>query len=444
MKSKKNQPHDPLADFLNARKILIVDSNGPARAGMARMLVGLGAKSSNLTLVADYEVAREVMHASQPPEIIVTEYNINKGNGLELASEFNKNRAINNTLFVIITSNSSQSIVAQAAEEDVDIYVLKPYTMNYFLERLTRAVMEKSNPSAYSRLIHDGKKQLAEAKLEEALQDFNKAIPLNPVPSLAYYYRAQVEITQVLLDIAEESLKTGLSFNEAHYKCLTGLFDLLLERNKPQEAYSIVKRLTAFPLNPKRLTKVIELAVKTANYHDIEMYYDAFKEIEFRDDEVVKHICAALVVSGRMLFQKSDPYRAVDLLKKAGISAAGRTNLLLEITTTLVLNNFVADAQQIIKRFPPDTQQDFQYQVACFLIAHAEGANSWQYVTWLRKQIEHGTKDPVLYYWTIASLQASGKSDLAEDYLAISSNKWPDRAEYFQRAMKAIPAKIAK
>jgi len=443
MKSKKHVPHDPLHDFLSTRKILIVDSNGPARAGMARMLVGLGAKSKNLTLVADYEVAREIMHA-QPPEVIVTEYNINKGNGLDLANEFNKTRIAEQTLFVMITSNSSQSIVSEAAEENVDIYVLKPYTMNYLLERLTRAIKDKSHPSPYSKAINDGKRYLTDAKLDEALHEFNRAIPLNPVPCLAYYYRAQVEIEQVMLDLAEQSLRAGLSFNEVHYKCLTGLFDLLLERNKSKEAYSIVQQLSAFPLNPKRLSKVIELAVKTANYRDIEKYYDAFKEIEFRDDEVIKHICAALVVSGRMLFQKGDLYRAADLLKKASVSAAGRPNILLEIVVTLVLNDFIPDAEQTIKRFPPDTQTEFQYQVANFMVAHAVGANAWQYVTWLRKQIEHGTNDPIVYYWTIASLQASGKADLAEDYLATSSHRWPDKIDYFQKALTAIPIKIAK
>ncbi len=429
-----------LGEYLLPRKILIVDPNGPARAGMARMLVGLGAKSSNLTLVADYEVAREVIH-NDCPDVIITEYTITKGTGLELAYEFNKFKRNENTLFVILTANSSQSVVAQAAEEDVDIYILKPYTMNYFLETLSKAAQLKINPTDYVRKITLGKKKLAENNLEEALQYFEKAITYSTTPSLAYYYRSQIEMQKKMYDLAEKSLEEGLSFNEVHYKCLTGLFDLLLEQEKHHEAYGIVKRMAAFPLNPKRLSKVIELAVKTAHYSDIEKYYEAFKEIESRDLETVKHICAALIVSGKKLFQRGELYKAASFLKKASISAAGRPNILLEIVFTLSINSFLPDAKEVLNRFPPETQQDYQYQVASFLISYYDGGNSWQYVTWLRKSIEQHGNDPTLFYWIIAALNTSNKIDLADDYMARAKNKWPDQFEYFESAVKAIPPK---
>jgi CheY-like chemotaxis protein len=438
----QNKSNQILSDYLSSKKILIVDPNGPARAGMARMLVGLGAKSSNLTLVADYEVAREVIQ-NLKPEVIITEYTITKGTGLELASEFNKIKSSENTLFVILTANSSQSIVAQAAEEDVDIYILKPYTMNYFLETLTKAILNKASPSDYVKKINKGKQSLSKNKLDEALDYFEKAITFSSTPSLAYYYRSQVEIQKKMYEIAEKSLEEGLKFNEVHYKCLTGLFDLLMDRGKLQEAYGIVKRLVTFPLNPKRLSKVIELAVKTAHYSDIDKYYEAFKEIEFRDEEVIKHICAALVVSGKMLFQKGEMYKAASFLKKASVSAAGRSSILLEIVTTLANNQFLPDAKEALNRFTPESQQEFHYQVASFLIAYYEGSNSWKHVTWLRQSIEQGNSDVQLYYWTIAALQASNKPDLAEDYLLRGIKKWPEKKEFFNKALKAIPAKKA-
>lgn len=438
--SDKDQTARLFAAYLSTKRILIVDPNGPARAGMAKMMVGLGAKTNHLVMVNDFASAKHEI-ATTPPDIVITEYQLEKGSGLDLAAELIQVRKGVEKLFVLITSNSSQSLVAQAAEEDVDIFILKPYTAKYFNESMTRAVLSKIYPSDYIKTIEVGKKLLKESKPDEAIQVFDKAIGLNPKPSLAFFYKGQAELFKKLLDSAEHSYNDGLKWNEIHYKCLTGLFDLLLDRNKLTDAYTIVRKISKyFPSNPKRLSQVVGLAVRTGNLEDIEEYYEVFKEIEVRNDELVRYICAALVVCGRQFLQNKETTRGLDLLKKASISAAGRSSVLLEIITTLVEHNYLNDARLTLKRFSTDSQNDLHYQAASFLIAHKERANSWHYVLSILKMFEGGSDDPALYYWAIAMLNASKKSDQAENYRNTAINKWPEKTEYFNGALTAVPS----
>jgi CheY-like chemotaxis protein len=425
-----------LRNYLADRKVLIVDSNAISRASLARMLLGLGSKPFNLLQVVDYEEAALLIERERP-DMVITEYTIKKGNGLDLAHEFNKIKN-SHSLFVVITANAMQSTVAQAAEEDVDIYLLKPHTYTYFINTLNRAVTSKMNPSEYIKKINRGKKLLEEESWDHAIEWFNHVIKVSPAPSLAYFYRSQAELQKLLYDLAETSLKNGLTHNGVHYKCLTALFDLFLKRGKLKDAYEMVKKLMHFPINHKRLSKVVELAIRTAHYSDIGKYYEVANEIEVKDQELMKHVSAALVVSGKMLFQRGEMFKAASYLKKASMSAGMRSNIQLEIITTLAMNGFIPNAKEVLRKIPKEMRNEAQFKIAESMIAYFENRHSSQHLDLLQKIIEEGTNEPIYYYWLIAFLHAEKNQSQAEDYLAKAIAQWPEKAEYFHRAAKAI------
>lgn len=429
-----------LTDYLDSGDILIVDSSTSARKAMAASISHLGVKPGRIIQTGDFNSARDVIKKIKP-KVVISEYLINNGTGINLSEEFNLVRDVADSVFILLTANSSQSLVAQAAEEDVDIYILKPYTMNYLQGILSKVVLKKINPDGYDRNIQEGKKKLATKQLEEALKTFEDAIQLNATPTLAYYYKSQVEILKRLLDRAEESLQNGLSFNEIHFKCLTGLFELYLERDKLDEAYQMVNQLTTFPLTPKRFSKIVDLAVKTANYDDIDHYYEAFRAINYQDIDVVKHINAALVVSSKMLFQRGEHKRAVSFLKKASLSSKEMPTILMEIVATLAMNQSLPEAQAALAIFPKEDESEYQYQVASFMTAFYEGTDTNPCLLAMQKMADQNQSDATQFYWLIAMLQATDQNPKANEYQSKALKIWPDKSDYFQKAWKMIPAR---
>lgn len=92
------------------------------------------------------------------PQIVITDFNLSNRCGLDLLQRQREQCPdAKECLFVLITGNTSQSALAQAAEEDVYTYLLKPYTIDIFRKSIARAVEAKLTPSNYTRLINEGK-----------------------------------------------------------------------------------------------------------------------------------------------------------------------------------------------------------------------------------------------------------------------------------------------
>ncbi len=425
-----------VATYLSGRRVLVADPNAASRAGLAKAMIGFGAKSSSVDIVGDAADAR-VLLRSKKPDVLVCEYALGSVSGLELAQDMAAYADPSQKLFVLVTSNTSQSLVAQAAEEDVDLYLLKPYTLKTLSDSLGRIVGAKMNPSEYTQAIQAGKRHLASAKPEEAIAEFMRAERLNEKPSLALYYRGQAELYKKLVDEAIGSFTQGLKYNEMHYKCITGLFDVLYGQKRHQDAYEVVKRIAKyFPANPKRLSQVLQLAIQTGNIDDVESYYAGFQEIETRSDELVRYVCAALVVCGKQYFRTGRPEKAVDMLQKATVSAAGKPQVLREIVVTLAENGKLPEAQAALSRFPSNMRNDINYHMASFLLFRAENPAPDACFMVLGKIIRSGVKDPQLDYWKIRLLVMLGKVDQAEDNSIDAGKDWPDHKALFAKALR--------
>src|SRR4051812_24845863 len=108
--------------FIAPKKILIADPSPTSRSGVFKVLADLGVKPFQMILVNNLKDAK-IAIASQKPDIVLTEYNLGKDCGLELLrSQRNVTQESRSQIFILLTGNTSQSAVAQAAEEDLDAY----------------------------------------------------------------------------------------------------------------------------------------------------------------------------------------------------------------------------------------------------------------------------------------------------------------------------------
>ena len=355
--------------YLATRKILIADESASARSGVFGVLTSLGAKPTQITLSSSITDAEQEM-AKVKPDIVIAEFNFGKYCGLDLLQrQREKNPDSKKTIFILLTGNTSQSAVARAAEEDVDAFVLKPFTPEVFRNTLLRAATLKINPPEYLVKIESGKAKLLSSDLDGAREDFVAALKLDPAPALAHYYLGLVAFMQKAGPKARTSFEDGLGFNKIHYKCLVGLYDLYMEQKMVVDAYQVVKKISQyFPANPKRLAEILRLAIQTQSYEDVEKYYSMFCNIDERNDTLVNYICAALVVCGKHYLKSNNRNRALELFQKAVVTSAGRLRFIKEIVQTLIDSRLAGEAAKMLERYPPEAQKTPEYLYLDFQI----------------------------------------------------------------------------
>lgn len=425
--------------YIENKQIVIADPGATARQGLFHILKELGAKPQNITLVNQYEDA-EAQIQEKRPHVVLADYDLGQRCGLDLFQSQRSQHPQDSKkcLFIIVTSNSSQSAVARSCEEDIDAYILKPFTPDAVRTIIMKSAVQKIQPSEYQLLIEQGKESLEKKNYDEAELLFKKAKGQNPSPTTACYYLGQVSYLKKVTDQSKIYYEEGLNLNKIHYRCLVGLYDLLISKNDQKEAYKIVKRISQyFPANPKRLAEVLKLAIVTQQYDDIEKYYSLFTNLDQRDETLIRYVCAALVICSKHYLEgKVGQSRAIELLHKAAATAGGRTRILREIILTLADHSLAQDAEHFLGRFPPEHQAGNDYAVLKFVVSQCD-PTSVPTPELGRKLLRKGIVDERLYQAIVEGFLRKGKREDAQDTVIEASNKFPAKKAEFETLLKA-------
>lgn len=417
-------------EFIQNKRIMIVDSQATARATLAQTLVKLGANISQITLDSQFNSANGAI-AENSPDILISEFDLEGGKcGLDLlAAQRKVNNQSKNSLFILITGNTSQAAVARAAEEDVDGFIIKPYTLDGLRISLMKYAMEKAYPPKYFTVIEKGKAKLATNEIDEALKYFKQAMTMEAKPSLAYFYHGLAEETKKLLTNAEKDYSKGLSFNKIHYKCMVALFDLYMSQNRNKDAYEVVRKISrCFPANPDRLATVLRLAVINEEYDDIEKYYQSFCRLDYRNEILTRYVCAALIVCGKSYLQRRANSRAIDLFKKAKATGASNPFFLKEIILNLLQFNLVKEATEFLKAYPAEHQGKADYKGLQYAVEDGNNTPSIS-ITKGRKLLQDGVREYVVYSTLIARLLEVGHEDQADELIIDATKLWPAKGQ---------------
>lgn len=432
MKSEKKK--ELFKKFLSNNQILVVDKSSASRRRLTKTLIDLGSKRHQVHSVAHYSEAKDIIE-KEKPQLILSDYAINGGSGFDLFADY---RTIHpddkKSTLILITSNISQSAVAKAAEEDVDSFIIKPYTVKSLENSLINAVMNKLYPSEYIKTVDAGKEQMFAGDYATAMATFESAIALNKKPSLAHFYHGQCKHFLDLNDEAEEDYEKGLTINNIHFKCQVGLFDIFKKEGKHKEAYEVVRNIAKyFPSNPTRLKEVIRLCMITKNYKDMEMYYDIFVELDERTDDVINFICSGMYIYGKHSLIEGDTATTKEVFDKVGISCAGVSKFLKSMIVLLVENNIYPEAQKLVSRFSTGNDNKADYEICSFLASSNSMANT-ERISMGLDLFNKGYKHPHATKILINSLFQEGNEKKALEYLEEAEHLWPEDFKSFQKS----------
>lgn len=398
---------------------MIADGSASSRIGIQRALVSLGAKAHQVHLAPTFNSAKAEL-IEKRPDFVISDYRLGEYGGLDLLGVLkDQYPQDSDRTFILITGHSSETAIAEAAEEEVDAYILKPFTMEKLQKYFREAVYSKIKPDSYRSKINQGKEYLQKKSMEDAIKAFQEARKLSEKPSLACYYEGQGYFGLKVYPQADRSYRDGLEFNNIHYKCLTGLFDVLVLEGKTEEAYVILDRLTQyFPVSPQRLGVVLRLAVETENFAEIDHYYRIFLDLEHRSEALVRTVSAALIVCGMDHLNKHRFKQAEDVFQRAVTASNRSPKLIREIVQTWIRHQHRDEANRFIRMVPPEAQNSPEFRIMECLISGLEqdpqSPTFNEAIEKGRKLIAEGIHDREVYRMLIQKYEASGWQDSAD------------------------------
>lgn len=384
--------------FIEENEVLIIDKNGSSRNRLLKILFDLGAKRNMIHTAAHLDEANEIF-SSKNIGIVLCEYLIGGGSGFDLFKKIRKERPDDKfPCLILVTSNMSQTVVAKAAEEDVDSFIIKPYTIQSIHENLLATIAFKVNPPDYIKRIEEGKVYLKNAMFDKSIALFKEACSLNDKPSLAMFYLGQANYLKKIFQGAETSYETGLNYNDIHFKCLMGLYDLYREENKIGEAYRIAKKvLEYFPTNTERFGQIIRLAILSRNFEDFDKFYEVYKELEERDPELTKLLGAGLYIAGKYYLTMGHTEKALALFEKVAVSCFEFPHFLRSIITILIDYDLVDEAHRFLRRFPAGSMETEDFRISSFLITSRQITDKDQIIRMGLEIYNLGFADKKLY-----------------------------------------------
>ena len=419
-------------DYLSQYSVLIVDKNSSSRNRLLKVMVDLGTKRHMIHTAGSMSEA-EVILKSNTIGLVLSDYFVSGGSGFDLFKMVRSSISPENKklCLILVTSNISQTAVAKAAEEDVDSFIIKPYTLQSIQENLLSTISTKIQPSAYIVKIEEGKALLEAGDYRKALGVFEAALPMHQRPSLALFYMGQTQYLMTEQSQAVGKYNKGLSYNSIHFKCLVGLYEIFMKDKKYVEAYQVVKKVAKyFPANPDRLTQIIRLAIVTENYEDMESYYEIFTQLDERNAELINYIGAGLYVAGKWYMLEGQANKALLLFEKIAVSCSDFSKFLRAIVSTLVEHKHTSDAEKYMARFPAGSMDGEDYVVSEYLIKYySSQADAGGAIKHGIELYNRNIRDYNCLKVMVDAMVKEGMKDKAEVYIKELNRLYPDRVQ---------------
>lgn len=118
------------------KKVLVVDDSSTMRRIITNALIDLGVESNLITQAVDGSDALGKMKTADNFDLILTDWNMPKMDGLTLVHNLRKLPKSENTPIVMITTEGCKEEVVAALKSGVNNYIVKPFNSETLKSKL--------------------------------------------------------------------------------------------------------------------------------------------------------------------------------------------------------------------------------------------------------------------------------------------------------------------
>jgi len=421
--------------FIGDSVSLIIEPSSSFSASIQSCLTSLGLPADQILTIRKFNEAKQIIEVKKP-KLIVTEYDLDDGLGLALLELQEKQYEENDRISIMVTKNSSDSAIAEAAEGSLDAFILKPFSVDTFKQKLTEVHDKKANPSPYNKKLQTGREKLILKEFDAAISEFTEAKKLDDKPVLAYFYSGQAFQGKGNMAQALNEFREGRKLQPLNYKCLTGEFEGLMASKNYEEAYALVPTLKAnYPISSQRLGQIFTAAVFTYNFDDLNEYYAIYQKMDFRSQRLVQLTSLALLTAGKYWLEKNNQEKAVSYFVM-GLTTRNYEMKYMEMVVDELLKSDAYDAADAVFQKSPSNEVGSDIHTRIRFKIDQATLDPDQIMERGRKLVLAGQATPEIYKNLVLLMTQMGKSTLAESMIAKAVVQYPELRDSLYEILK--------
>lgn len=304
---------------------LIVDDMDNMRRSIRAMLKLIQFGKSHYEATNGKE-AWELLNSGVQIDFIISDWNMPKMNGTEFLNLTRAARKFRDIPFLMVTADANQSIVAEAAEQDVDAYLTKPFVTATLEQKIKELLHYAVNPSPLTLLLKKAASWREKGEIDKAIECARKATEINsrssrPLRELGRLHLKKDEHEQAILCFKKATELNRLDVPSYHY-----LGQLYLKTGEIEKAITFfTKALELSPRHADRAFKVASLLLNKKKIPEAEKIFKVMLRnnegnLELHEDVAetcLEHGLNEMAAKCLKIVLKEDPERTY-LRKKLG------------------------------------------------------------------------------------------------------------------------------
>jgi len=163
--------------------VLIVDDMPNIVKAIRSMLRVLGYGKDVVYAYNGQEALDALNSQDQKIDMAILDWNMPIMKGVEVLEHIREQREIRDMPVIMLSAEANRDIVAQAAESEIDAYLLKPLTVKALNDKILAVVNQANNPSPMTYHLKRAKDFDDEDEIDQAIQEAKLAMAANPKSS---------------------------------------------------------------------------------------------------------------------------------------------------------------------------------------------------------------------------------------------------------------------
>lgn len=240
---------------LDTMSVLIVDDMESMRKSIRGMLKVLQL-GKTIRLGSNGREGWELLNSAHV-DLAIIDWNMPIMKGIEFLGLIRDSKKYRDMPVIMITAEAEKEIVAEAAESDIDGYLLKPLTTQSLDERIRSVINLANNPEPATIHLKNGRSMEEAGDIPGAIEEVKKALKERPTSSRILRKLGQLYSLQGNDEIAEKCLSKAVAINKNDAMSRYILGELYLKKDDLTNAVKYYDQ--AISISPRNISKGIDL-----------------------------------------------------------------------------------------------------------------------------------------------------------------------------------------
>jgi len=276
---------------------LVVDDVGNMRTILKRMLRNLGFR--NVIDANDGDSAYEMIK-NRKIDFIIADWRMPHVTGIELLRMLRAEPRFHEIPFVIITGEVEEKRIVQAAECEIDGYIIKPFFAKTLEDKIFAVIERKENPLPFDQHIFKAQSLLEISEFEKALEECNKAISLKPESARAQNILGNIHLKMGNEELGEQEIEKAIDLNPLYIRANEDLAEHYAAKGDQENALKYYEKADDIsPHNVKRQLATGKIYLNLGRADKAKKAFDvAQKNTKEDDPTIISEIAEAYLAKG--------------------------------------------------------------------------------------------------------------------------------------------------